>query len=205
MTTANKVTIIRIALVPVFVISILYYFRKYDPANPGPAEVYRWMAIAAFLTATISDFIDGWLARNRNQQTKLGSYLDPLADKLLLISGLVLLTINLGTKPFGEPLPLWFVGVVLGRDLIVVAGATLVYLAIGDLTVRPHVLSKVSSVLQMVCIGWMLFKLMPEVTFWLALSASITTAITGVFYVMDGIRQFSEHPVALPEKKNGES
>jgi len=202
MTTANKVTIIRIALVPVFVVSILYYFRKYDPASPETAEIYRWTAIAAFLLATMSDFVDGWLARNRNQQTKLGSYLDPIADKMLLISGLVLLAVPLKTQPFGEPLPYWFVGIVFGRDLIVVAGATLVYLTIGDLTVRPHILSKISSVLQMVCIGWMLFKFTPIVTFWLVIGASVTTAITGVIYVMDGIRQFSEHPVAHPEKKD---
>jgi len=202
MTTANKVTILRIVLVPFFVVSLLYCLREYGHGNHVQADLYRWLAVGAFFLATFSDFIDGWLARHRNQQTKLGSYLDPIADKLLLISGLVILSIDYGQSPFGDPLPLWFIGVVLGRDLIVVTGSTLVYLATGDLKVKPHLLSKISSVLQMICIGCVLLKLWPLMIFWLALGASVTTAITGVLYVMDGIRQFSEHPVAHPEKKD---
>lgn len=203
MTTANKVTIIRIVLVPFFVVSLLYCLREYSHGNHVQADLYRWLAIGAFLVATISDFIDGWLARHRNQKTQLGSYLDPIADKLLLVSGIIILTIELEQSPFGDPLPLWFIGVVLGRDLIVVTGSTLVYLATGNLKVQPHVLSKISSVLQMTCIGWVLLKLWPPMTLWLAFGASFTAAITGVIYVMDGIRQFSEHPSAHPEKKNG--
>ena len=104
-------------------------------------------------------------------------------------------------NPFGQRIPLWLTGMVLGRDVIVVTGSALVYLAVGDLKVRPHFISKVSSVLQMVCIGWVLFKLSGEVTFWLAMGASVTTAITGLMYMMDGIRQFSEHPMAHPERE----
>jgi len=99
---------------------------------------------------------------------------------------------------------LWFIGTVLGRDLIVVTGSTLIYLATEKLAVKPLVLSKVSSVLQMICIGWVLLKLWPPMVFWLALGATITTAITGVLYVMDGVRQFSEHPSAQPERAGGD-
>ena len=175
-------------------LQLLYYFRTDE-------EVYRHIAIAAFLIATISDGIDGWLARHRNQGTQLGTYLDPIADKLLLITGLVLLSIQFEENRFDQRIPLWLTGTVLGRDMIVVTGSALVYLAVGDLKVRPHFLSKVSSVLQMVCIGWVLFKLPGKVTYWLAVGASVTTAITGLMYVMDGIRQFSEHPMAHPERE----
>ena len=192
MTTANKVTIARIILVPFFAVQLLYYFRTGD-------EMYRYIAIAAFLTATISDGVDDWLARHRNQGTQLGAYLDPIADKLLLVTGLVLLSYQFGDNRFEQRIPLWLTGTVLGRDMIVVTGSALVYLAVGDLKVRPHILSKVSSVLQMVCIGWVLFKLPGVVTFWLAVGASVTAAITGLMYVMDGIRQFSEHPMAHPD------
>ncbi len=195
MTTANKVTIGRIILVPFFAVQLVYYFRTGD-------EMHRYFAIAAFLVATISDGIDGWLARHRNQGTKLGSYLDPLADKLLLITGLVLLSIQFEENQFGQRIPLWLTGMVLGRDMIVVTGSTLVYLTMGSLEVRPHILSKTSSVLQMVCIGWVLLKLPAQGTFWLAVGASVTTAITGLMYVRDGIRQFSEHPMAHPERED---
>ena len=196
MTTANKVTIARIILVPFFAVQLLYYFRTGD-------EMYRYIAIAAFLIATISDGVDGWLARHRNQGTQLGAYLDPIADKLLLVTGLVLLSYQFEDNRFDQRIPLWLTGTVLGRDMIVVTGSALVYLAVGNLKVRPHFLSKVSSVLQMVCIGWVLFKLPGVVTFWLAVSASVTAAITGLMYVMDGIRQFSEHPMAHPDHEEG--
>ena len=192
MTTANKVTIARIILVPFFDVQLLYYFRTGD-------EMYRHIAIAAFLIATISDGVDGWLARHRNQGTQLGAYLDPIADKLLLVTGLVLLSYQFEDNRFDQRIPLWLTGTVLGRDMIVVTGSALVYLVAGDLKVRPHFLSKVSSVLQMSCIGWVLFKLPGGVTFWLAVGASVTTAITGLMYIMDGIRQFSEHPMAHPD------
>jgi len=199
MTTANKVTIGRIILVPFFAVQLTYYFLTED-------EMYRYIAIAAFLIATISDGIDGWLARHRNQRTQLGSYLDPIADKLLLISGLVLLSIEFDKSPFdGAPLPLWFIGTILGRDIIVVTGSILLFMAVGDVKVQPLILSKISSVLQMVCIGWVLFNCSPKISMWLAVVASITAVITGVIYVLDGIRQFSEHPSAQPGSTDNKS
>ena len=195
MTTANKVTIGRIILVPFFVVQLLYYFQNGN-------ELHRWLACGAFLTATISDFIDGWLARNRGQATQLGSYLDPIADKLLLFSGLILLTYESQNDPFGQRIPLSLAGTVIGRDVIVVAGSVLLYVVIGDVKVKPHVLSKTASVMQMVCIGWVLLKIpvtwAVDATFWLALAVTACTIFTGVLYVRDGIRQFSEHPAGQP-------
>ena len=193
MTTANKVTIGRIILVPFFVVQLLYYFQNGN-------ELHRLLACGAFLTATISDFIDGYLARNYGQATQLGSYLDPIADKLLLFSGLVLLTIK--NNSFDHQIPLFLTGTVIGRDVIVVFGSVLLYVVIGDVKVKPHWLSKTASVLQMICIGWVLLKFpvtwAVDATFWLALAVTACTIFTGVLYVCDGIRQFSEHPAGQP-------
>ena len=195
MTTANKVTIGRIILVPFFVVQLLYYFQNEN-------ELHRWLAFGAFLTATISDFIDGYLARNYGQATQLGSYLDPIADKLLLFSGLILLTYKPESDPFEQQIPLFLTGTVIGRDVIVVAGSVLLYVVIGDVKVKPHVLSKTASVLQMICIGWVLLKFpvtwAVDATFWLAVAVTACTIFTGVLYVRDGIRQFSEHPAGQP-------
>ena len=194
MTAANKVTIGRIILVPFFVVQMLYYFRTGD-------ELHRYLAMAAFLVATISDGIDGYLARHHGQATQLGSYLDPLADKLLMFAGFILLSIDFDDAPgsFGQRIPLWLAGTVIGRDLIVVTGSAMLYATIGNVKVNPLFLSKAASVLQMVTIGWVLCKFSPLGTFWLAAAAVTCTAITGLLYVRDGIRQFSEHPVARPE------
>ena len=192
MTTANKVTIGRIILVPFFVVQMLYYFRTGN-------ELHRHLAMASFLIATISDGIDGYLARHRGQATQLGAYLDPIADKLLMLSGFILLSIEFDNNPFGQRMPLWLTGTVIGRDVIVVSGSVLLYVVIGNVEVKPLFMSKTSAVLQMVTIGWVLCKLSAIGTFWLAMAVSVTTAITGLLYVREGIRQFSEHPAAQPE------
>ena len=192
MTTANKVTIGRIILVPVFVVQMLYYFRTGE-------ELHRYLAMGAFLIATISDGIDGYLARHRGQATQLGAFLDPIADKLLMLSGFILLSIEFENNPFGQRMPLWLTGTVIGRDVIVVTGSVLLYVVIGNVEVKPLFMSKTSAVLQMVTIGWVLCKLPAIGTFWLALAVSVTTAITGLLYVREGIRQFSEHPAAQPK------
>ena len=192
MTTANKVTIGRIILVPFFVVQMLYYFRTGD-------ELHRYLAMAAFLIATISDGIDGYLARHHGQATQIGAFLDPIADKLLMLSGFILLSIQFENNPFGQRMPLWLTGTVIGRDVIVVTGSVLLYVVIGNVEVKPLFMSKTSAVLQMVTIGWVLCKLPSTGTFWLAVAVSVTTGITGLLYVREGIRQFSEHPAAQPE------
>ena len=196
MTTANKVTIGRIILVPIFVVQLLYYFR-----NPE-AHIHWYAAMVIFLAATVSDGIDGYLARFCGQATQLGSYLDPIADKLLMFSGLILLSIEFESNPFSQRIPLWLTATVIGRDVIIVTGSCLLYVVMGNVEVKPIFMSKTSAVFQMLVIGWVLCKL-PEVgTFWLAIASAVTTTITGVFYVRDGIRQFSEHPLAQPESSD---
>ena len=85
MTTANKITIFRILLVPFFVVEILYYVRSGN-------ELHRLLGLIAFAVAAILDGVDGFVARHFNQRSELGTILDPLADKLLLVSAIVLLT-----------------------------------------------------------------------------------------------------------------
>jgi len=196
MTAANKVTIGRIIMVPVFVVQLLYYFR-----NPE-AHIYWYAAMAIFLVAAVSDGVDGYLARYCGQATQLGSYLDPVADKLLMFSGLILLSIEFESNPFSQRIPLWLTATVIGRDVIIVTGSCLLYVVMGNVEVKPLFMSKTSAVFQMLVIGWVRCKL-PEVgTLWLAIASAVTTAITGVFYVRDGIRQFSEHPAAQPESSD---
>ena len=82
MTTANKITIVRILLVPFFVVEVLYYMETGNAAH-------RWIALVSFAVAAVCDGVDGVIARRFNQRSELGAILDPLADKLLLVSGVV--------------------------------------------------------------------------------------------------------------------
>lgn len=185
MTTANKVTIARILLVPFFIAQVLYY-------GNGAGEAHRWLAIAAFGLCALSDGIDGYIARRFNQRSELGTILDPAADKLLLVSGVVLLSFD--HAPHLPQLPLWLVTTIVGRDVLLAMGALLIHQVCGRVTVRPSLLGKVSTVLQMATVLWALLKWRPEYLMPLALATAVGTGISGLLYVWEGARQLSASP-----------
>src|SRR3982751_333420 len=92
MTTANKITIVRILLIPAFVTMAIYYGQSVQAGTPQ--EWQRFTAIALFLIAAVSDGLDGFVARRFNQRSTLGGILDPIADKGLLLSGIITLSIR---------------------------------------------------------------------------------------------------------------
>jgi len=193
MTTANKVTILRILLIPFFVGEILYYRRTGQ-------EGLRLAGFLAFTVAAICDGVDGYIARRYNQRSELGAILDPLADKLLLVSGIVLLSLN--NSPYLGSVPIWLTVTVIGRDLLLLIGLGVVHMTVGKVKVRPRIVGKIATVLQMICIIWVLLKwddsLGPRWFFGWTLSAAICTGISGLLYVWDGTRQLSSHPASSP-------
>ena len=92
MTTANKITLIRILMIPAFVLMAIYYGESIKAGEP--LEWQRYTAIAIFLVAAMSDGLDGYIARRYNQKSALGVILDPIADKGLLLSGIITLSIS---------------------------------------------------------------------------------------------------------------
>src|SRR4051795_12245369 len=92
MTTANKITIVRIAMIPAFVLMAIYYGQSVQ--REEPLEWLRFTAIIIFLVAAVSDGLDGYVARRYNQRSSLGVILDPIADKGLLLSGIISLSIS---------------------------------------------------------------------------------------------------------------
>jgi CDP-diacylglycerol--glycerol-3-phosphate 3-phosphatidyltransferase len=189
MTTANKITIMRILLVPFFVVQVLYYFE-------GGVEWHRWVALASFAVAAVSDGVDGYIARHYNQRSELGSILDPLADKLLLVSGIVLLSLH--REQYLPRLPLWLVTTVISRDALLVLGSVIIHYVGGHVNVRPHFTGKIATVLQMTCVVWGLLKWNTD---WLqawAVGATLCTAVSGVIYVWAGVHQLSASPASSP-------
>jgi CDP-diacylglycerol--glycerol-3-phosphate 3-phosphatidyltransferase len=195
MTTANKVTIFRILLIPFFVVEVLYYMKTGN-------EAHRLSAIIAFAVAAICDGVDGYIARRYNQKSELGAILDPLADKLLLLSGVVLFSLN---NPHFGNIPLWLTGTIIGRDLMILIGMGVIQMTVGKVVVRPRLLGKVATVLQMLCVIWLLMKWddrfgEPWFSIWM-ISAAICTGVSGLLYVWDGMKQLSSHPASSPAKK----
>jgi CDP-diacylglycerol--glycerol-3-phosphate 3-phosphatidyltransferase len=192
MTTANKITILRILLVPFFVVQLLYYGETGD-------ELYRLLAILSFAIAALTDALDGYIARRYNQHSELGAILDPLADKLLLVLGLVFLSLN--HRPHLEQLPLWLVATVFSRDLLLLIGFIIIHYTCGRITVRPHLIGKAATVLQMVCIAWTLLKWDAR---WLGvwtMGAALCTGISGLLYIQQGVRQLAASPSSAPAPK----
>ena len=133
-TPANEVTLLRMLLIPAFVILVIYG--------------YLGQALLVFAAAGVTDALDGLLARRAGQRTTLGAWLDPMADKLLLVSTFVVLSIpGLG---LANPLPIWLTVLIISRDVVIVLTVIIVNLAIGRRTFRPSTLGKAATALYMV-------------------------------------------------------
>jgi CDP-diacylglycerol--glycerol-3-phosphate 3-phosphatidyltransferase len=193
MTTANKVTILRILLIPFFVVETLYYVKTGN-------ELHRLAAILSFAVTAILDGVDGYIARRYNQISELGKILDPLADKLLLVSGVVLLSFD--NTPYLRQIPLWFTGTIIGRDLLLLIGVIVIHFTVGKVHVRPRLTGKLATVFQMLTVIWILLRWdlnrgLLEV--WI-LCAGIFTGISGLLYIWDGVKQLGSHPASSPTK-----
>jgi cardiolipin synthase (CMP-forming) len=129
LTAANQLTILRMLLIPAFVILLLYGHRGW--------------ALVTFLAAGITDLLDGLIARWTGQKTTLGAWLDPMADKLLLVTMFVMLTLpDIGSA---NRLPLWFTVLVISRDIAIVLTVAVVNLAVGPRTFRPSIYGKAAT------------------------------------------------------------
>jgi cardiolipin synthase len=129
LTIANQLTLLRMLLIPAFVILVVY-------GHLG------W-ALTVFVTAGITDALDGLIARRAGQKTSLGAWLDPAADKLLLVTTFVVLTLpNLGLT---NRLPIWLTVLIISRDVVIVLTVAVVNLAVGPRTFRPSVFGKMAT------------------------------------------------------------
>lgn len=180
MNFANKITITRIFLVPIFIASIIYY--------RGSEELFRFSALTIFFIAVISDAIDGLIARARPDKSRLGAFLDPVADKLLLTSAFVALSLN---KNF--LLPAWLTLIVVSRDVIILLGSAIIHMTTGALRVIPSRFGKISTFFQMSTILVTLLRPAISYVFLLWVATAIFTVISGVGYIVRGSRILTEH------------
>ena len=185
MTTANKITIGRILMIPFFVLMALYYGRSV--AHGHPHEWMRIAAIAIFVIAAASDGVDGYIARHWNQRSRLGSVLDPIADKGLLLTAIVTLSFSNWHQAF----PLWFPVLVIARDVVILAGCGVLYFLNEGLDVKPTWTGKAATAAQMVAIAWMMLQL-PHYLASVYL-AGILTFLSGADYLIQGSIQARHH------------
>jgi cardiolipin synthase len=171
LTIPNFLSLLRMGLIPLFIIAII----------DGESR----KALLIFGIAGLTDAMDGFIARFWNQQSLLGAYLDPIADKLLLTSAYIVLSFP--TLNHGAQIPLWVTVLVIARDVLMVAVALILYLAAGVRKFPPTVLGKINTVLQVVAVVLVLFSaILPQlepVAEWTLIAVAGLTVASGLNYV----------------------
>lgn len=180
MNTPNKISIARIILVPFFIAAVIYSKME--------------IALIIFIIAIITDGLDGLIARTTNQKTRLGTIIDPVADKILLISAFLCFS-SASSVPAHLRLPPYVPIVVISRDAILVLGAVLVYVVTGDIKVRPSPVGKATTFFQMMTIVSVLVGFRYSCIVWNM--AVALTVVSGIDYVIRGSRLFNGDQSAL--------
>jgi CDP-diacylglycerol--glycerol-3-phosphate 3-phosphatidyltransferase/cardiolipin synthase len=184
-TFATQITIFRILLIPVFIGLAIYYG---DSVTSGAAnETLRFWTIASFALAAISDAVDGYIARHFNQTSRLGAILDPLADKLMLLSAVITLSFTGWRQHF----PLWFPTLVIFRDLASIGGAFLIDYLTGKCVIKAHWTGKVATFAQFAAVLWLMLDF--PYLLWPTAFAGAFTAISGFINLMAAVRQVRQH------------
>jgi cardiolipin synthase len=170
MTLANNVSLIRILATPIFVISILYNRKIWG--------------CGIFLFCIILDLLDGLLARMLNEETRLGAIIDPLADKLLLGSGFILLAI-------AGDIPVWIAVLLIFRDMLLIFGWLILYLLSSSVafSLRPTALGKLTYFLQAITLLLHLLPFsFPEASYSVMLGIMLTaTLLSTISYIRYGM------------------
>ena len=173
MNLANKFSLSRLILTPVFVLAVLY-------CHQGNA-FFGALPLIIFIIAIVTDAADGFIARRFNQVTRLGLALDPVADKILLITAFITLAFA-KSIPFHLRIPPWVLIVVITRDAIILTGASIIYMIFKHIEFRPSVFGKITTFLQMATILSVLLRFEYSYIIWTV--ATIFTVLSGIHYLV---------------------
>ena len=181
LTPANQLTLTRVLLVPVFVILVVYG--------------YLGWALIVFMVAGLTDLFDGLLARTLSRRTTLGAWLDPMADKFLLVTTFVVLTLpNLGLV---NRLPIWLTILIISRDLLIVVAVAIINLAVGRREFRPSIYGKIATATYiMTCVTIMYFNYLQRTSMWVeagVYASAVITLISTVHYAIYGTKLLNQN------------
>lgn len=167
LTLANQLTLLRIALVPAFVLLVVYG--------------YMGWALAVFVIAGITDALDGLIARWAKQRTSIGAWLDPMADKLLMVTTFIVLTWP-GVAVVNH-IPLWLTVAVISRDIVIIAVVAIVNLAIGPRTFTPSIWGKMTTASYIITAVVVMFynylertSVLVDAGIWISLALTLVSA-----------------------------
>src|SRR5687767_15955946 len=173
-TVPNLLTVFRMVLIPVFV-SLLFY-QKFV------------FALAVFVFAGVTDGLDGLLARRFDQKSQLGTVLDPIADKLMLVTAFVVLSMrSVFPQPLPNhlPIPFWVTIAVISRDVFIVVGAAAINIMTGFRGFRPSWLGKANTTVQIIAIAIIMFA--ASVPYYTGYYLPTLYVIVFTFAIMSGL------------------
>jgi CDP-diacylglycerol--glycerol-3-phosphate 3-phosphatidyltransferase len=176
MTLANRITLARIGLIPIFGALAGAYGRSVSAGRP--AENLRRLAAATFFLATLTDGLDGYIARRFDQKSRLGTILDPIADKGLMLVALA----ALGLSRWNEGFPAWFPAVVMGREGLVASGYWALGMRRGGVEVKPSPSGKAATLFQLLSMLAVLLGARKSTVRFLVTTASALTVASGFGY-----------------------
>jgi len=182
---ANSITFIRILCVPFFCYTILQFTPDQDH--------FRITALWIFLFAVILDVLDGFIARTFHQRSILGAILDPLADKILMISAFICLY-KIGAELELIQFPFWLVALVISRDIILMAGALAIRMIKGDISIHTTILGKLNTFFESLAVLGVLLQLPISALTWYVIC--VLALWSGTDYLIMGIKQV-KHRVKL--------
>jgi len=184
LTYANQLTILRMLFVPCFVILLIYGYPK--------------SATILFLLAAVTDGLDGLLARKLQQKTVLGSFLDPMADKLLLTAAFIVLTIP--SVPLILHIPTWLTILTISRDIIIAVSVLIIHLQTQHTNFPPSLIGKCTTAVQLMTVGVCMlanfeaplaFALFPPVQY----ATLAFTIVSGLHYAYRSVRIIASYQV----------
>ncbi|HVN24315.1 MAG TPA: CDP-diacylglycerol--glycerol-3-phosphate 3-phosphatidyltransferase [Syntrophorhabdales bacterium] len=174
MNLPNVLSILRLCLTAFFIVSVTY--QRYTEA------------LVLFVAQAVSDLLDGFLARILHKKTDLGAWLDPIADKVMLVSSYLVLG-------FQEIVPYWVVAIVLSRDLVVAGGFLFLHLFSSRVVPSPSLLGKATTVLQMVTVLYLLWSVTREFQLYFFYAVAGLTLLSGFQYLLLGLTALSRKEI----------
>ncbi len=181
---ANFLTISRVIAVPFFIVSLAYSYNS--------------TALVIFVACGLTDGLDGFIARTYHQRTEIGAFLDPLADKLLLTSSFVTLTL----VDLPNTIPFWLIVTVISRDFIISIGIAVLFMLGANISIAPTRIGKLTTFLQITLIILVLFlnvrsSQRPDIVLPLCWLTFVVTVSSGLGYVYQGIRELNNNSAKL--------
>jgi cardiolipin synthase len=204
----TRITLLRILLIAPFIGCMV---NTHDPElSAATHNLLRHIAIAVFVVMALSDALDGYLARHRGQITMLGTFLDPLADKLLITSASLLLVSASGYVP-GFRLPATVVVLIIGKDIVIVMGFLIIYLITSKVHIVPVWAGKLATAVQLVMVAGVLigpelaavipgYHVFTRVLWW---SAAGTAVLAALIYIRNGSRYIEQYERAQSKSSSG--